>query len=372
MSMSIEDQIRASLTDDSRALPGWPDATERVHRGMRRRRRQRAAAVAFGVTLVLAVPFAVAAYLTNSAGGPLPTGTRSPSTAPRPSGPASPAPSSTDLSESAVPWIDAPATYRPNPTGPVPTARPCTTADLSTTAGWQDHLGISQQDAANVMVKNISRSRCTLSGTPELVSSVSGRYKPVATTKIAPVGGATDVPASINPQDDAYVQVAMTLACNGGTGPTRYAEKLALMVGGTPIPVTGLKLSGTCPEITITPWFTFRPDAVSPYEALVGQIEAPSSVERGETLSYAVDITNTSDVAVPLNPCPVYWEAIVKQFVTYRLNCAPGAIAPGQTVRFSMQIALPADLPTGATTLMWRILDVDFQAACEKQIVVTG
>jgi hypothetical protein len=295
----------------------------------------------------------------------------SPSTSP--SGPASPAPSPTGLLyESAVPWVDAPATYQPSPTGPAPTARPCTAADLSTTAAWQDHLGISEEDAANVMVKNISKSRCTLSGTPELVTRVSGRYKPVATTKIAPVGGATDVPASINPQDDAYVQLAKTLACNGGTGPTGYAEKLAVMVGSTPIPVTGLKLAGTCPGVYVSPWFTFTPEAVSPYRALVGQIHAQDSVRRGQPLFYTVDITNTSDVAVPLDPCPVYWEAIYKHFVTYRLNCAPGSIGPGRTVRFSMQIDLPADLPTGQWTLMWQITDVDFEAACETQILVTG
>jgi hypothetical protein len=357
--MSIEDRIRASLTDDRHALPAWPDATDRVHRGVRRRRRQRAVAIAFAVVLVLGVPVAVTAYATRSASVTLPGG--------------SPSPTSTGSSdESAVPWVDAPATYTPGSTAPAPTARPCTAADLSTTAGVAgQHLGISQEDAANVMVKNISGSRCTLSGTPVLVTTAGGGYQRVPAGNGSFPVGAVVTPASINPQQDAYVQLAKTLACNGGTGPTQIARQLALTVGGAHIPIPGLRLSGTCPGVFVSPWFTWEPQPVSAFAALSGSIDVGPTAVRGQPLRYVVELTNTSDIPVPLDPCPVYFESIAKDFHTYRLNCAPGSIGPRQTVRFSMVLDLPADLPVGAAVVTWRIVDVDFEAEAEAQVQVT-
>src|SRR5262245_26705712 len=56
--MSLEDDIRSTLLDDRRELPGWPDAADRVHAGMRRRARRRRLAIAAAglVALAIAVP----------------------------------------------------------------------------------------------------------------------------------------------------------------------------------------------------------------------------------------------------------------------------------------------------------------------------
>jgi hypothetical protein len=268
------------------------------------------------------------------------------------------APSAVAVAGGAVPWIDAPATWPSSKPTPPPNAPPCAAGDLSATASVADRrLGISQEDAANVTVTNVGRRRCTLSGTPALSSRVGAGYERVPAGTGAWSSAPVVTPASIGVGDRAYVQIAKSIACNGGTGKVTSAGRLALLVGRTRIPIPGLTLSGTCPGVFVSPWFTLRPEPVSPFTALTASIDAGTSVVRGRPLTYTVDLTNTSDVAVALDPCPVYGESIGKEMRLYRLNCAPGSIGPQRTVRFAMVLEIPAELAAGDTILGWQLID---------------
>ncbi len=364
--MTIEDELRGSLADDRRALPAWEDPAGRVRHGIKRRQRRRAVAVAAGVAVLLVIPVAITLAGRNGAAGPPGTG---PSGVATSGPPASGAPAS-----GVVPWLDQPAEFHSTPPAPPATARPCTAADLSTTAGVDsDRLGISEEDAASVMIKNISPTRCTLAGTPELDTRVNGRWQRVPAGEGVWPQGADFEPATIDQQQDAYVQLAKTVVCNGGTGPTLTAENLALVVGGVRVPVPGLKLTGTCPGVFVSPWFTPVTQAVSPYPDLVGSAQLPATVTAGQDMRYTISITNTSDVAVSLDPCPVYFEEIWKSRLTYQLNCAPGEIGAHATVTFAMVLAVPAVTPVGPVPFMWALIDdAGFDAGADTQVTVVG
>lgn len=86
----------------------------------------------------------------------------------------------------------------------------------------------------------------------------------------------------------------------------------------------------------------------------------PSSVKRGSTLTFYLTIRNVSVQDYVLTPCPDYSEALVPNLtvVYYQLNCAPvGAIRPGEAVTFEMKFDIPQATPTGATSLLFGLVD---------------
>ncbi|HEY7175878.1 MAG TPA: DUF4232 domain-containing protein [Micromonosporaceae bacterium] len=258
----------------------------------------------------------------------------------------------------AVPWIDEPAAWPTSEPTPPPSAPQCAAGDLSAIASVADRrLGISQEDAANVTVTNVGHRRCVLSGKPALLSRVGTRYERVPAADGAWSSAPVATPASIGAGERAYVQLAKSIACNGGTGKVTSAGRLSLLVGRTPIPIPGLTLSGTCPGVFVGPWFTLTPERESRFTALTASIDAATDVVRGRPLTYTVALTNSSDVAVTLDPCPVYAESIGKDMALYRLNCAIGSIGPRRTVRFAMALEISAGFAAGDNVLGWQLID---------------
>src|SRR5215475_12756893 len=281
--------------------------------------------------------------------------------------------SGTTVANNAVPWIDEPATWPSSSPARPPSAPACAAADLSAIAAVADRrLGISQEDAANVTVTNVGRERCTLSGTPVLLTHVGAHDERVPTGNGIWSSGSVIRPASIAVGEHAFVQVAKTIACNGGTGDTLTASRLALLVGHARIPISGLTLSGTCPGVFVSPWFTLPPETRSPFAGLTASIDAGAGAVRGKPLTYTVELTNPSNVPVALDPCPAYGESIGKHMRLYRLNCAPRVIGPESTLRFAMVLDVPADLAPGATVVGWQLIDAtDISASATRPITVT-
>ncbi len=103
--------------------------------------------------------------------------------------------------------------------------------------------------------------------------------------------------------------------------------------------------------------------APNPLDSLTIHIDAPASVSRGSALHYTVTLQNTGTKPVVFPPdCPVYLEwatdstrAFAKE--PHILNCRPvGTIAPAQSVRFAMQIAVPSATELGHYDLRWQFV----------------
>jgi len=359
--MTIEDEIRTVLLDDRRTLVGPPDSHERIMRAIRYRRRVRVVAgtVAGVVVVALAIPLAL--RLTDvPASRPIQAGVSTATQAPSSAIP-------------AVPWIATPAPSG----GAAPTttvATSCKSADLATTAKVQsDHLGISQEDAANVTLRNVGARSCTLAGRPDLLTKASGAYQPLATAAALLPSSVVVTPATIRPGQSATVQLAMTEVCNGGVRASITSTDLALSIAGDAIPIPGLKLSGSCPKVSVTPWFMAKAQPNDPYAGLVARIADVGRAAPGLPLSYVVELTNGSDQPVSFDSCPGYAETILKTRETYQLNCQQQTIAPAETTRLAMQISVPANAPDGDTALMWELAGADnFDAVATATVSITG
>ena len=166
-------------------------------------------------------------------------------------------------------------------------------------------------------------------------------------------------PGVIAPGQAAMVQLAKTIACNGGAGTTDRVDHLALSFAGITIPLSGLVLAGTCPGLSVSPWFTLAPTPSDPYRGLSAQVADVGAAVPGATMRYVVALTNGSNATIEFASCPGYAESVWKARSSYRLNC-PAKIDPGQTVRFEMRIAVPAYVPQGAQPLEWSIVGPDY------------
>lgn len=104
------------------------------------------------------------------------------------------------------------------------------------------------------------------------------------------------------------------------------------------------------------------PDPVyppDPFAALRVELVVPPTVRRGGTLHYLARFTNQSDMAVRLDACPGYIQAVGDLEDQRLLNCASSpAIPPHATVDFSMKIPVASDLPLGPARLLWALRSI--------------
>jgi hypothetical protein len=96
--------------------------------------------------------------------------------------------------------------------------------------------------------------------------------------------------------------------------------------------------------------------------SLAPAIHVPATVRAGRTLHYQVTLTNSTNTAVPLDPCPNYTQSLVRQTsrgdhpttTTYRLNCAAIHTVPAHTtVTLQMQQPIPTTGANQTFTLGW-------------------
>lgn len=136
----------------------------------------------------------------------------------------------------------------------------------------------------------------------------------------------------------------------------------------TPVPPgkaqVGIKVGASLPYAVLRPTF----------ETL------PATVQPGSVLSYTVRLTNQAPgrgVSIPLDPCPGFVQAMQAaggQTVVdeHYLNCAaaPGSLRAGDALLLHMQLAVPADTPTGRLNLTWKIGKLDMYGSASATAAV--
>ncbi len=350
---TLEDDLRRVLADPPGTPPSWPDATERVRAGIRRRRRRHVALAAGIVTLATLAATTIGLGLMRGPAGPPPA---------HPTPTTIPAPSASPTAEAgAIPWRGlSPVDHEPTPS-PRLAAAPCRTGDL-VLAGVPSN-GAGGTGVHIVQVRNSGARRCTLAGRPTLLRTdpATGTLTvvPVTTTMFFPLP-ADSTPATIDPGEQAQLNLETSNRCLG-TRPTPTITDSGLVLrladGGRIALRTAV--DATC-GVALSEWYRpTPPPRANAWDVLTAAIEAPASVRAGDTLDYVVVLTNQTGADVPLDPCPNYIEGLsaVKAAGTYGLNCAVPAISAGGGVRFAMRLAIPATAPPGTVTLTWSLLD---------------
>jgi hypothetical protein len=291
-----------------------------------------------------------------------------------------------------VPWTSATPTTLMLPT-PSPTVipvgtRPCQAADVQAVFGGIGAL-TGGQLAASILFGNRSASVCVLQGIPAIQLFDSGGYQISLTTRPAeglpppePVlvqPGTADVQAHIPRAGIGYVGIewqthdgaglacvptpreatAVAVSLPGGGSSRRVAVSDAMARWSTIAPCYG--------QVAVSPFQSWpSPEASpapNPLDSLTIRIDAPTSVTPGSVLRYTVTLQNTGRQPVVFpGDCPIYLEwasdgtrAFAKE--PHILNCRPaGSIAPGQSVRFAMQIPVPSGTQPGPYDLRWQFV----------------
>jgi Protein of unknown function (DUF4232) len=95
----------------------------------------------------------------------------------------------------------------------------------------------------------------------------------------------------------------------------------------------------------------------SPIDGATAAIELPSAVDAGTTLQYVIDLTNPTAHDMVLEPCPSYQQGMGEGGKDpLEFNCSAVHLLPAhQTQRFAMELAIPADFPTGSAEVYWNV-----------------
>lgn len=215
---------------------------------------------------------------------------------------------------------------------------------------------------------NRSTSACVLKGYPTLVGvDAEGVGHPV-TVEHGSYFGDPGPPANIAPGESAALNISGADACPAilSGGHRVYADfRIGLSAGGhVEVAAAGFDtICGVWVSQFGVPSAANPPDGVPP-SPLTATISAPTSVAAGTTLSYVIILTNPSATDFALAPCPSYeeyigsgsagaWVATVRD---YYLDCdTVSVIRAGASVRFEMQIAIPADQPPGEAKFGWGV-----------------
>jgi len=338
----LERDLRELLTDDRLDLPVRRDAVRIVHEGVRRRRRRRTiamtTAVAATVGAVVAAAIAVPAAL--DAGGKKPTQPVHPKLG------------------YDVAWINTPA---PKPWFPKPIQPKPPSMNAPRCLASQLHIGAVVGNGATGMeffgipLRNISNQPCLLVGSPmRVVAQAAGQPDVVATRGLHLGSGGAG--GDLQPGKRGYLSLETDRDCSAryatpNTFPTKNYTSVTVTLPSATSFTIPLKLDVECGLRTgglgvQLPPPTDRPD---PRSQLVASIDAPLTVRAGTTLTYVVTLTNPTAATISLRHCPGYAEWLGAGVVelaknAFGLDCSTvRAIEPGQSVRYEMQLAVPAD-----------------------------
>ena len=109
-------------------------------------------------------------------------------------------------------------------------------------------------------------------------------------------------------------------------------------------------------------------------QGATAHIELPSAVHAGTTLHYVIDLTNPTANDMSLAPCPSYQQGIGEGGTDpLEFNCPAVHLLPAhEAQRFAMELAVPADFPTGPAEVYWNVAattDPDISACGSVDVV---
>jgi hypothetical protein len=126
-------------------------------------------------------------------------------------------------------------------------------------------------------------------------------------------------------------------------------------------------------------WVPLRGRAQVPLPLSVSLVDPPTELPYGGTAEVVVEVRNDGVGPFQLDPCPQYrisfGEAEASATASHRFNCAaaPPELAPGQSLRFAAELALPPDeIPHEAEGTLGVVVTDDYGAAAVARPVTAA
>jgi hypothetical protein len=299
--------------------------------------------------------------LVSSSSAPVDTPT--PTSAPSPA-----APSVVPVDETgAVPWVDTPGTMflsSPLPVAPLPTSgRACRASDLKA-SGDVGGPGGGGQTLETFELTDVSATPCILKGYPRVVATEPGKPAVVAGHASGPFFVEQQTSATMSPGSYTTLSLETERDCDARYAVANKYSTLIYNTATVAIPGGGGVVlhddfdvlcglyTGQFAVAQPQPEYT-----QSAIQGATAQIELPSAVDAGSTLRYVIDLTNPTTHDMVLDPCPSYQQALGEGGKDpLEFNCSVvHLLHAGQTQRFAMELAVPADFPTGPAAVYWNV-----------------
>jgi Protein of unknown function (DUF4232) len=264
----------------------------------------------------------------------------------------------------AAAWVDTPGTMflsSPLPVAALPTTgRACRAADLRVSdVGGNGGGGHSY---ATFEFVDTSPTPCVLKGYPRVVATEPGKPSVVAVDGGYFVG--QEKSATMTPGISTSLDIETERDCDAryavpNQWPTLiyHTVTVAIPGGGTVVlhdvfDVECGLFTGQFGVAQPQPEYT-----QSPIDGATAAIGLPAAVDAGTTLRYVVDLTNPTAHDMVLEPCPSYQQGIGEAGTDpLEFNCPAVHLLPAhQTQRFAMELAVPADFPTGSAEIYWNV-----------------
>ena len=203
---------------------------------------------------------------------------------------------------------------------------------------------------------------CILKGFPRVVATEAGKAPVVAVDGAFFVG--QEISATMSPGSYTTLSLETERDCDaryasGKNWPTLIYHTATVTIPGGGNVVVHDNFDVECGLFT-GQFGVAQPEpqyTQSPIDGATAAIELPSAVAAGGTLDYVIDLTNPTAHDMVLDPCPSYQQSIGeggKDPVEF--NCPAVHLLPaGQTKRFAMQLAVPADFPSGQAEVYWGV-----------------
>lgn len=280
-----------------------------------------------------------------------------------------------------IPWRPERPAGNPEP----PLAKPCDTGMLRGSLFLQ---GATGSLVGGAVLTNIGRAKCSLRGRVA-VKFVRGSADRTNWTVVAGKAQPRDRSAvydrdsslrALAPGRAAYVPIWWSNWCPPGTVETSGGVPPDALIIGLPHGRGSLELPvsraprcdapGNPSTIVVGPLTRRgRYPPSSAHLPLRATIAAPSiavgskklptlRARRGRTLTYIVTLTNVSRRLYRFRQCPVYMQHLAPggRDDIFVLNCRPaGTLQPGESARFAMRLAIPAETKLGAHGLTWEL-----------------
>jgi Protein of unknown function (DUF4232) len=255
------------------------------------------------------------------------------------------------------------------------TARPCTIDDLEAVPSAEGAMGTTY---GVLYVRNKSDQPCQVSGVPD-VAFLDDAGNIVQSTDPALLGQSQGAEKIVLERDSWATALLGAIASNvcGGNESSQFRLTIDGKSTIAPFAVGGPLQPEQCsPSNTETPVAgaleaqPYAPvqestDLPNPFDNLDVTLDVPTTVHPGDVLRYDVVMTAKSGpsngdkpaISVVLSDdCPIYRESLVASIGEFLLSCNGSdgiLIAPGESVRFHIELLIPADAALGPATLTW-------------------
>jgi len=275
-----------------------------------------------------------------------------------------------------VPWVNRP---RPHYALPGPklvhyptTAAPCRASQLRVSR--RRNAAATSNLLEELVFKNVGARTCLLRGYPTISADTpTGRrvlhpghatfFGPLFPSDMPPGGhvfldfGTSDcVCHCVRPGPAHYRNFGFTLPSGGSVSAGRVSIDVDCFLD---VSAFGL------PERYLEP--RARRGTVGTLKA---RISVPRTVRAGATIHYTVTLTNATDVAVSLRPCPSYTDGLGRSF---GLNCdTVHGIPPHGHVEYEMRLQLPEKARDGIAKIAWRLDTATGPATAGVVRIVSG